>query len=217
VYGKLDRPKFNEEEDLVLGPASRARWCYAASKIIYEFPAKTYFKEERLPMIIVRLFNIIGLRQKGQYGMVVRRFIKQALLGAPITVYGDGSQRQSFTWEGDVVNAMISLIQHPKAYGEVFNIGHTKDISIYELAVMIKDMTQSSSEIVFVPYEEAYETGFKDMPRRLTDILKIQKLVGYRPTSDLPEILERIIAYYREKWDPWGGVKCSCKGNFAFS
>ncbi len=199
VYGKLDRPQFNEEDDLVLGPTSRARWCYAASKIIDEFLAKAYFKEKKLPTVVVRIFNTIGPRQTGQYGMVVPRFVKQALLGKPITVYGDGSQKRSFTWVGDVVNAMIALIQHPKAYGEVFNIGHTKEISIYELAVMVKEMSKSDSEIVFIPYEEAYEAGFEDMPRRLPDLTKIRELIGYEPTMDLPEMLEKIIAYYRQK------------------
>ncbi len=199
VYGKLDKPKFSEEDDLVLGPTSRARWCYAASKIIDEFLAKAYFKEKKLPVVVVRIFNTIGPRQTGQYGMVVPRFVRNALLGEPITVYGDGSQKRSFTWVGDVVQALIQLIQHPKAYGEVFNIGHTKEISIYELAVMVKEMTKSDSEIIFIPYEQAYEAGFEDMPRRLPDLTKIQKLIGYQPTMDLPEMLEKIIAYYRQK------------------
>jgi UDP-glucose 4-epimerase len=197
VYGKLDKPKFSEEDDVVLGPTSRVRWCYAASKIIDEFLAKAYFKEKGLPTVIVRLFNTIGPRQTGQYGMVAPRFVKQALLGEPITVYGDGKQRRSFTWVGDVVNAMIKLIQYPKAYGEVFNIGHTDEISIYELAELVKSMTESSSEIVFIPYEQAYESGFEDMARRLPDLTKIQRTIGYRPTLDLRRMLEWIIAYYR--------------------
>jgi UDP-glucose 4-epimerase len=197
VYGKLDKPKFSEEDDVVLGPTSRVRWCYAASKIIDEFLAKAYFKEKGLPTVIVRLFNTIGPRQTGQYGMVAPRFVKQALSGEPITVYGDGKQRRSFTWVGDVVNAMIKLIQHPKAYGEVFNIGHTDEISIYELAELVKGMTESSSEIVFIPYEQAYESGFEDMARRLPDLTKIQRTISYRPTLDLPRMLEWIIAYYR--------------------
>src|ERR687897_827136 len=143
VYGKSERPKFNEEDDLILGATSRARWCYAASKIIDEFLAKAYFKEKGLPAIVVRLFNTIGPRQTGQYGMVVPRFVQQALSGQPITVYGDGTQRRSFSWVGDVVGALIALIQNPQAYGEVFNIGHHKEISMYELAVMVKEMTES--------------------------------------------------------------------------
>jgi UDP-glucose 4-epimerase len=199
VYGKLDKPMFNEEDDVVLGPTSRARWCYAASKIIDEFLAKAYWKEHGLPTVVVRVFNTIGPRQTGQYGMVVPRFVRQALLGEPITVYGDGTQQRSFTWVGDVVNAMVPLIQHPAAYGEVFNIGHTKEISIYDLAVMVKDMVGSRSEIVFVPYTQAYEEGFEDMQRRLPDISKIRKLIGYEPSLDLPEMLERIVAFHRQK------------------
>src|SRR5919197_1092338 len=197
VYGKLDKPRFSEEDDFVLGPTSRVRWCYAASKVIDEFLAKAYFKERGLPTVVVRLFNTIGPRQTGQYGMVVPRFIRQALLGEPITVYGGGSQRRSFTWVGDVVNAMIKLIQHPKAYGEVFNVGHTDEISIYELAELVKAMTESPSEIICIPYEQAYEAGFEDMVRRLPDLTKTQRTIGYRPTLDLPRMLEWIIAYYR--------------------
>jgi len=199
VYGKLDKSKFNEDDDLVLGPTSRARWCYAASKIVDEFLAKAYFKEKGLPVVIVRVFNTIGPRQTGQYGMVVPRFVRQALQGKPITVYGDGTQRRSFTWVGDVVKAMIALVQTPKAYGEVVNIGHTKDISIYELAVLVKQLTNSPSEIVFIPYEQAYDEGFEDMKRRLPDLTKIQNLIGYKPSLDLPEMLERIIAYERQR------------------
>lgn len=198
VYGKLDSPVFKEEDDLVLGSTSRARWCYAASKIIDEFLAKAYFKQKALPVVVVRMFNTIGPRQTGQYGMVVPRFIKQALMGEPITVYGDGRQRRSFTWVGDVVNATIALIECQKAYGEVFNLGHTKEISIYDLAILVKEMTDSRSEIIFVPYDRAYEAGFEDMTRRLPDISKIQKLIGYQPTLDLPEMLNQIIPYYRE-------------------
>jgi UDP-glucose 4-epimerase len=198
VYGKLDQPAFSEEGDLVLGPTSRARWCYAASKIIDEFMAKAYFKERELPTVIVRLFNTIGPRQIGQYGMVVPRFVRQALLGEPITVFGDGTQKRAFTWVGDVVDAMTALIQHPRAYGEVFNVGGTKEITIYELAALVKEMTGSRSEVKFVPYAQAYEAEFEDMPRRLPDISKVQRLIGYRPTLELPEMLERIIADYRQ-------------------
>ncbi|MDQ7827800.1 MAG: GDP-mannose 4,6-dehydratase [Armatimonadota bacterium] len=197
VYGKLDRPRFGEEDDLVLGPTSRSRWCYAASKIIDEFLAQAYFKTKALPVIVVRLFNTIGPRQTGQYGMVVPRFVRQALAGQPITVYGDGTQRRSFAWVGDVANAMVALIRSPDAVGQVFNVGHTKEISILELARLIKELAGSRSEIVFVPYDEAYEEGFEDMPRRLPDLTKIQRTIGYEPSMDLPEMLERIIAYHR--------------------
>lgn len=201
VYGKLDKPCFREDDDVVLGPTSRARWCYAASKIIDEFLARAYFKEKKLPTVVVRLFNTIGPRQTGQYGMVVPRFVKQALLGQPITVYGDGRQRRSFTWVGDVVSAMVRLIEQPEAYGEVFNIGHTDEIAIYELAELVKALTASPSEIVCIPYEQAYEAGFEDMARRLPDLSKIQRAIGYRPTLDLPRMLEWIIAYYRIELD----------------
>jgi UDP-glucose 4-epimerase len=199
VYGKLDKPKFSEDDDVILGPTSRARWCYAASKIIDEFLARAYYKEKGLPVVVVRLFNTIGPRQSGQYGMVVPRFVRLALSGQPIPVYGDGTQRRSFTWVGDVVDAMLALMKQPNAHGDVFNIGHTKEISIHDLAVLVKRMTSSPSEIRLVPYEEAYEAGFEDMPRRAPDISKIQRLIGYRPGLDLPEMLGRIIAYERER------------------
>jgi UDP-glucose 4-epimerase len=131
--------------------------------------------------------------------MVVPRFVRLALAGEPIPVYGDGTQRRSFTWVGDVTGAMLALVDHPKAYGEVFNIGHTKEISIYELAVIVKKLTGSASEIVFVPYEQAYEAGFEDMARRVPDISKIQGLIGYRPVLDLLEMLERVVTYERER------------------
>ena len=199
VYGKLDRQKFNEEDDLVLGATSRSRWCYAASKIIDEFLARAYFVEKKLPTVVVRLFNTVGPRQTGQYGMVVPRFVQQSLSGDPITVYGDGTQQRSFTWVGDVVGALIELIQNPKAWGEVFNIGQYKEISMLELANLIKQMTDSKSEIVFVSYDQAYEAGFEDMHRRLPDLARIEELIGYKPTLDLREMLERIIAYYKDK------------------
>jgi UDP-glucose 4-epimerase len=199
VYGKLDKPKFSEDDDVILGPTSRARWCYAASKIIDEFLARAYYREKGLPVVVVRLFNTIGPRQTGQYGMVVPRFVRLALAGQPIAVYGDGTQRRSFTWVGDVVAAMLALIEHRQAYGEVFNVGHSKEISIYELAVLVKQMTASLSEIVLVPYEEAYEAGFEDMHRRAPDISKIQRFIGYQPMLDLPEMLERVIAYERDR------------------
>ena len=199
VYGKQKRTPFGEDEDLLLGPTSKARWCYAASKIIDEFLAQAYFKEKGLPTIVVRLFNTIGPRQTGQYGMVVPRFVRQALAGEPITVYGDGAQCRSFTWVKDVVGAMVKLIEHPRAYGQIFNIGHTKEISVYDLAVLVKELTESSSEIIFQPYEEVYEAGFEDMPRRLPNISKIQQLIGYQPTRNLLEMLGAVIAYERIK------------------
>ena len=197
VYGKLDGHKFSESDDVVLGPTSRSRWCYAASKIIEEFLGIAYARERDIPVTIMRLFNTIGPRQTGQYGMVVPRFVRQALRGEPLTVYGDGTQRRSFTWVGDVVDAMITLVQHPGAVGEVFNVGHTKDIEIRELAGLVKRLTRSESEITYLEFEAAYESGFEDMERRLPDLSKIQRLTGYRPTLDLSEMLERIVAHAR--------------------
>ena len=175
------------------------RWCYAASKIIDEFLAQAYHREKGLPIVVVRLFNSIGPRQTGQYGMVVPRFVRQALLGEPITVYGDGTQQRSFTWVGDVASAMVDLVSHPGAHGRIFNIGHDKEISIHGLALLIKKMTNSESEIKLVPYEEAYEAGFEDMQRRLPDLTRIRQLIGYQPTLNLPEILELTIQHERGK------------------
>ncbi|HEX4601140.1 MAG TPA: NAD-dependent epimerase/dehydratase family protein [Gemmatimonadales bacterium] len=199
VYGKLDGRKFAEHDDVVLGPTSRSRWCYAASKMIEEFLGIAYATEHGLPVTIVRPFNIIGPRQTGRYGMVVPRFVRQALRGEPLTVYGDGTQRRSFTWVGDVVTAMIALVQHPGAVGEVYNVGHTQEIEIRELARLVLQLTGSDSDIAYVPFEQAYEHGFEDMTRRLPDISKIERLIDYRPTLALPEMLERIIAGARPK------------------
>jgi nucleoside-diphosphate-sugar epimerase len=199
VYGKLTKETFHEDDDVLLGPTSRARWCYAASKMIDEFLAQAYFREKHLATIVVRLFNTIGPRQTGRYGMVVPRFVRQALRGEPITVYGDGTQQRSFTWVGDVVNGMLKLIHAREAYGQVINIGHTKEISIYDLAARVKSLTESPSNIVLVPYSEAFEVGFEDMARRLPDIGRVKTLIGYAPTLDLTEMLERIIAHEREQ------------------
>jgi UDP-glucose 4-epimerase len=194
VYGKSAKVPFSENDDLVMGPTSKHRWAYACSKMIDEFLALAYFKERKLPVIIVRLFNTVGPRQTGQYGMVVPNFVRQALANEPITVFGDGTQQRSFTYVGDVVRAMVALIDEPRAIGQVFNIGNGKEISIRDLAIRIKQMTGSTSEIVTIPYDQAYEAGFEDMPRRVPDISKIRALIGYEPTVELDEILERVIA-----------------------
>jgi UDP-glucose 4-epimerase len=167
--------------------------------MIDEFLALAYWKERKLPVIIVRLFNTVGPRQTGQYGMVVPNFVRQALSGGPITVFGDGTQSRSFTYVGDVVRAMVALINEPRAVGHVFNIGNGQEISIYDLAVRIKAMTGSASPIVTIPYEQAYEAGFEDMPRRVPDISKVRDLVGYEPTVELDEILQRVIEYVRQQ------------------
>ena len=197
VYGKSARVPFSEDADLVLGPTSKHRWAYACSKMIDEFLALAYWKERKLPIIIVRLFNTVGPRQTGQYGMVVPTLVKQALAGRPITVFGDGTQSRSFTYVGDVVNAVVALINEPRAVGQVFNIGNGREISIGELAERIKAMTSSASPIVRIPYDQAYEAGFEDMPRRVPDISKIRALIGYEPTVELDEILTRVIASLR--------------------
>ena len=197
VYGKSAVVPFQEDADLVLGPTTKHRWAYACSKMIDEFLALAYWKERKLPVIIVRLFNTVGPRQTGQYGMVVPNFVRQALTGQPITVFGDGTQSRSFTYVGDVVRAMVALINEPRAIGQVFNIGNGKEISIGALAARIKEMTHSSSPIVTIPYDQAYEAGFEDMPRRVPDIAKIRALIGYEPTVELDEILTRVVASLR--------------------
>jgi len=198
VYGKSADVPFREDADLVLGATAKQRWAYACSKMIDEFLALAYWKEKKLPVIIVRLFNTVGPRQTGQYGMVIPNFVRQALAGQPITVFGDGTQSRSFTYVGDVVKAMVALIDEPRAIGQVFNIGNGKEISIRQLAEKIKTMTGSSSEIVLVPYEKAYEAGFEDMPRRVPDLARIRALVGYAPTVELDETLTRVIEHFRQ-------------------
>jgi UDP-glucose 4-epimerase len=197
VYGKSTNVPFSEDADLVLGPSAKHRWAYACSKLIDEFLALAYWKERKLPVIVVRLFNTVGPRQTGQYGMVIPNFVRQALAGQPITVFGDGTQSRSFTYVGDVVRALVSLIDEPRAVGQVFNIGNGREISINDLAEKIKAMTRSGSEIVRIPYDQAYESGFEDMPRRVPDIAKIQALTGYKPTVELDEILDKVIEYFR--------------------
>ena len=198
VYGKSAEVPFKEDADLVLGPSEKHRWAYACSKLIDEFLALAYWKERKLPVIIVRLFNTVGPRQTGQYGMVIPNFVRQALAGQPITVFGDGSQSRSFTYVGDVVRAMVALINEPAAIGHVFNIGHGAEIAINELAEKVKALTSSPSEIVHIPYDRAYESGFEDMPRRVPDITKLQSLIGFRPTVELDEILTRVIESFRQ-------------------
>jgi UDP-glucose 4-epimerase len=198
VYGKSAEVPFREDADLVLGPSEKHRWAYACSKLIDEFLALAYWKERKLPVIIVRLFNTVGPRQTGQYGMVIPNFVRQALAGQPITVFGDGTQSRSFTYVGDVVRAMVALMNEPAAVGHVFNIGHGAEIAINELAEKVKALTNSPSEIVHIPYDRAYESGFEDMPRRAPDITKLQSLIGFRPTVELDEILTRVIESFRQ-------------------
>ena len=198
VYGKNTNVPFREDFDLVLGPTNKGRWSYACSKAIDEFLALAYFKEKKLPVVVVRLFNTVGPRQTGQYGMVIPTFVKQALSGRPITVFGDGMQSRCFTDVSDVVKGLADLAIHPGAVGEVFNIGTNHEITILDLAKKVKEMTGSKAEIVFVPYEKAYEEGFEDMPRRVPDIGKIQKLIGYKPALSLEQTLQRVIDFFSQ-------------------
>ena len=195
VYGLSSDVPFREDGNLVMGATTKGRWSYACSKAIDEFLALAYWREKKLPTIVVRLFNTVGPRQTGQYGMVIPTFVKQALAGRPITVYGDGKQSRCFGYVGDVVGALIGLMEKEEAVGQVFNIGSNQEITILDLARRVKELTQSSSEIVFVPYDEAYEEGFEDMPRRVPDIAKVGDLVGFRPKMDLDGILKSVIDY----------------------
>jgi UDP-glucose 4-epimerase len=198
VYGKsLDVP-FREDADLVLGPTPKHRWAYACSKALDEFLALAYWKERKLPVIIVRFFNTVGPRQTGQYGMVIPNFVRQALAGEPITVFGDGTQSRSFTHVADVVRALLGLMNEPRAIGEVINIGNVEEVSIQALAERVKALTGSSSPIKLIPYSEAYESGFEDMPRRLPDLTKIHAMIGYTPEHSLDTILRDVIEFVRE-------------------
>jgi len=197
VYGKGEVVPFREDADLVMGPTSKGRWSYACSKAIDEFLALAYHKEKRLPVVVVRLFNTVGPRQTGRYGMVIPNLVKQALLGHPLTVYGDGTQSRCFTYISDVVGALIRLAEVKEAVGEVFNIGNDgEEITIMDLARRVKTRTGTKSEIVLVPYATAYEEGFEDMQRRVPDLSKIRALIGYEPRVQLDEILERVVAYF---------------------
>jgi len=202
VYGKSTAVPFHEDADLVMGPTPKHRWAYACSKAIDEFLALAYFREKRLPVIVVRLFNTVGPRQTGRYGMVIPNFVRQALAGEPITVFGDGRQTRSFTDVGDVVVGLIKLVAEPRAVGQVFNIGNNEEVSILDLAHRIRAATGSDSEIELIPYDEAYEAGFEDMPRRVPDLSKIHSLVGYQPTLSLDEILRRVITHMRASPEP---------------
>jgi len=197
VYGKSDAVPFREDGDIALGPTVKHRWAYACSKALDEFLALAYWKEKRLPVIIVRFFNTVGPRQTGRYGMVVPNFVRQALAGEPITVFGDGTQSRCFTYVADVVGALTAIATRDDAYGNVYNVGNTEEISILGLAERVKALTKSASPIVTVPYDQAYESGFEDMPRRVPDLAKIRALIGYEPRVGLDEILQRVIAYQR--------------------
>ena len=193
IYGKKEDGLFKEDDDRVLGTTKISRWSYSCTKALDEFLALAYHRERGLPVVIVRLFNTCGPRQTGKYGMVIPRFVNQALSGKPITVYGDGKQTRSFSYVTDVVGAIISLTGCPEASGDVFNVGSEEGIDISGLAEKIREMAGSWSEIVYVPYEKAYEKGFEDMRHRVPDTGKIRRLIGYSPRVGLDEMLKKII------------------------
>ncbi|HEV8346556.1 MAG TPA: NAD-dependent epimerase/dehydratase family protein [Vicinamibacterales bacterium] len=199
VYGKSNDVPFREDADLVMGPTPKHRWAYACSKAIDEFLALAYWKERKLPVIIVRFFNTVGPRQTGQYGMVIPNFVRQSLAGEPITVFGDGTQTRSFTHVVDVVGALLKLVKEPRAIGQVINVGNTQEVTIVQLAERVRDLTGSKSPIKFIPYDEAYESGFEDMPRRVPCLKRVRELIGYEPRNTLDDILVQVIEYFRKK------------------
>ena len=193
VYGKSTNIPFREDADLVLGPSFMGRWSYACSKLLDEFLALAYYRERDLPTIIVRFFNTVGPRQTGRYGMVIPRFVRAALRNEPIQVYGDGQQSRCFTYVGDAVWAIMQLLDHPEAIGQIFNVGNPEEVTIYELAELVIHLSRSSSKIMCIPYDQAYEAGFEDMRRRVPSIDKIQKLTNYKPSLNLNGILRAVI------------------------
>jgi UDP-glucose 4-epimerase len=199
VYGKSTEIPFREDGDLVMGATSKGRWSYAASKALDEFLGLAYYREKKLPVIVSRFFNTIGPRQTGRYGMVVPNFVRQAMAGKPITVFGDGKQSRCFCHVGDVVQALLKLVATPKAVGEVFNIGSTEEITIEGLAKLVKQRVKSNSEIRYIPYEQAYEEGFEDMLRRVPSIEKISKCIGWRATTPLDATIDSIAQYFEER------------------
>jgi len=199
VYGKNTNVPFHEDADLVLGPTTKGRWSYAASKALDEFLALSYWKEKELPVIVVRLFNTVGPRQTGRYGMVLPNFVKQALDQEPIRVYGNGQQSRCFCDVRDTVEGLIRLMDTDRSIGEVVNVGNTEEITIEGLAQLVKARTHSSSPIEFVPYDQAYEPGFEDMMRRVPCVDKLQALTGFRPQTSLNEIIDRVTTFFRQK------------------
>jgi UDP-glucose 4-epimerase len=203
VYGKSTALPFREDGDLVLGATTRGRWSYACSKMIDEFLAMAYWRERCLPTVVVRLFNTVGPRQTGRYGMVVPRFVTQALEGNPITVYGNGSNSRCFTHVDDALRALVALMDNDAAVGEVYNVGSCQEVTILDLARRVKLLAESDSEIVFVPFSVAYGENFEDMPRRVPSISKVEQAIGWRPQLDLDSALESVIDYARqERWAP---------------
>jgi len=199
VYGKRTHVPFRESDDLLLGPPTKARWSYACSKLLDEFLALAYWKEKRIPTTVVRLFNTVGPRQTGRYGMVIPTFVRQGLAGHDITVFGDGKQRRCFLHVNDAVTALRALMASPASVGEIINIGGTEEISIQDLAERVREATGGSSNTVFVPYAEAYEEGFEDMLRRVPDVSKLRAITGFRPQMTLDAVLRDVICLERER------------------
>ncbi len=201
IYGKSNKAPFAEDDDRIQGSTTRSRWSYATSKALDEFLALAYHKEIGLPVVIFRLFNTVGPRQRGQYGMVIPRFVRWALAGEDIQVYGDGEQTRCFANVSDVVNAITLLSENDAALGEVFNVGTQEEVTIHELAHRVKERAGSRSEIRLIPYNEAYEEGFEDMQRRQPDISKIDRVIGWKPQKNLDQTLDEVIAYFRNRSD----------------
>jgi len=198
VYGKSDRDRFREDDDLLIGPPTFARWSYACSKLLDEFLALAYWREKKVPVFVARLFNTVGPRQTGRYGMVMPRFVQAALHDEPIVIHGDGKQTRCFCHVSDVVRALTALPNQPRAVGQVYNIGSTEEVSILELAQRVKRLTECRSELRLIPYEQAYAKGFEDMRRRVPSTDKLYQLMGWRPTKSLDEILKLMIEFQRE-------------------
>lgn len=197
VYGKSENTPFREDDDSILGPTIKNRWSYACSKLIDEFSALAYHHEFNLPVIVVRFFNTVGPRQTGRYGMVIPRLVSQALQNKPITVYGTGAQQRCFCHVQDVIGALIKLTRTEEAVGNIYNIGSTEEIAIKDLALKIKKLTDSNSDIVYVSYDKAYEKGFEDIMRRVPSTEKINKLIGFKPVYSLDKIITDIIAFQK--------------------
>jgi len=199
VYGKGVKIPFSEDDDLQLGPTANSRWAYACSKALDEWLALAYWREKGLPVIIPRFFNTVGPRQTGQYGMVLPTLVAQALRGEPLTVYGSGKQSRCFCHVRDVIRALLALVETPAAIGEVVNIGSEEEVTIRRLAELVKEATQSPSDIVLVPYTEAYAEGFEDMQRRVPDVRKLERLVGFRPQTPLEDVVRDVVADHRAR------------------
>lgn len=199
VYGKSEKAQFREDDDLLIGPPTFARWGYACSKLLDEFLAMAYWREKQLPVHVVRLFNTVGPRQTGRYGMVVPRFVQAAVGGGPIAIYGDGKQSRCFCHVSDVVRALVALPRYPEAVGQIYNIGSTEEVTILELAQRVKRFTKSHSELQFIPYDEAYAKDFEDMRRRVPSIEKVKQLTGWQPTKSLDEIIRQTVEHARSQ------------------